>query len=118
MLKQNGTLRLIFDTRLAVGEFAPPPYTALASGLALARVEMGEDASLYCEQGDVQCCFYQFLLPEWIQEFFGLPEIEARYRPADMQRALGVTGATMVSLLLRVVPMGWSWAVYFIQAAM
>jgi len=117
--KKDGKLRLIFDTRSANLAFSPPDFVALAGPQALGAIELGPDERLFIRQGDVTCCFYQFLLPASLRGFFGLRPVPWRSLPQAMRERLGPEPADgMVRFRLRVVPMGWSWAVFFVQEAM
>ncbi|CAK0881998.1 unnamed protein product, partial [Prorocentrum cordatum] len=69
--------------------------------------------------GDVACCFYQFVLPPHLREAFGLPPVPSAALPPVARRAAGAPPPDgLVRLRLRVVRMGWSWTVYFVQQAM
>ena len=87
-------------------------------------MEIDSTASLHCAQGDVECCFYQFGLPRWLHAFFALPQILLRDLPSWLQKELrqedpmGLGADSVVTFLLTVVPMGWSWAVWMIQTTM
>ncbi|CAK0855849.1 unnamed protein product, partial [Prorocentrum cordatum] len=117
--KKDGTLRLIFDTRASNTEFAEPDYVPLAAAQALGNIELQAGERLFVAQGDVTCCFYQFLLPVHLREAFGLPPVPWAALPLAARRLVGAPPPDgLVRLRLRVVPMGWSWAVYFIQHAM
>ncbi|CAK0874888.1 unnamed protein product [Prorocentrum cordatum] len=117
--KKDGALRLIFDTRASNTEFAEPDYVPLAAAQALGNIELQAGGRLFVAQGDVTCCFYQFLLPVHLREAFGLPPVPWAALPLAARRLVGAPPPDgLVRLRLRVVPMGWSWAVYFIQHAM
>ena len=69
---------------------------------------------------DVEVCFYQYELPEWIREYFGIPSIKYKFLPPDLRRALRgrhYGWEEEVSFRVKVCPMGWSWAVSLVQAA-
>ena len=66
----------------------------------------------------MECCFYQFLLPVALQVCFGLHPILGRWLSKRLRKALGIRRHDMVQFCLTVVPMGWSWAVWFIQMAL
>ncbi|CAK0899549.1 unnamed protein product, partial [Prorocentrum cordatum] len=103
--KKDGALRLIFDAR--------------ASNTALGSIELQAGERLFVAQGDVTCCFYQFFLPVHLREAFGLPPVPWAALPLAARQLVGARPPDgLVRLRLRVVPMGWSWAVYFIQHVM
>ena len=64
----------------------------------------------------VEVCFYQYSMPAWARGYFCLPRVDAAHLPADM-RSTGGFVAGSVRFRVKVVPMGWAWAVFFIQAA-
>ena len=106
--KKDGSLRLILDTRDSNTLFAEPPYTQLASATALAEMEISPADRLHVRQGDVECCFYQFLLPLALQACFGLPSIQGRWLSKKLRQRLGIRRHDVVQFCLTVVPMGWS----------
>ncbi|CAK0803561.1 unnamed protein product [Prorocentrum cordatum] len=116
--KKDSSLRLIFDTRRSNAHFQDPPYTLLASGEALANLEVDAAEGVAVASGDVECCFYQYELPSWARAFFGLPAVQARFLDPAARQQLGVSDPSeMIHFVARVVPMGWSWAVHLIQEA-
>ncbi|CAK0852117.1 unnamed protein product [Prorocentrum cordatum] len=116
--KKDSSLRLIFDTRRSNVHFQDPPYTLLASGEALANLEVDAAGGIAVASGDVECCFYQYELPSWARAFFGLPAVQASFLDsAARQRLGGSDPSEMTHFVARVVPMGWSWAVHLTQEA-
>ena len=93
-----------------------PVGVCLASGEALGDLEAGP-AGLSLVQSDVEVCFYQYRIPLYLRRFFGMPPIERRFLPPSLRRSLrrSVDGPA-VTMRLKVAPMGWNWAVAFIQA--
>ncbi|CAK0854752.1 unnamed protein product, partial [Prorocentrum cordatum] len=69
--------------------------------------------------GDVEVCFYQYLLPGWARNYFCQPDVATQLLPARLREALGQEGASRprTTFRARVVPMGWNWAVHLVQAA-
>jgi hypothetical protein len=115
--RKDKKMRLIFDTRRANAHFMDPDGVRLCSGDSLAELEFEEDSAITVAAGDVQCCFYQYLLPAWARPYFTLPPIQGRYLPASVRRKLGHTKGLPqeVTFCVRVVPMGWSHSVRFVQ---
>ena len=68
-------------------------------------------------QGDVERCFYQFAMPYRMRRYFCTPAISARSLPGRLRMMLGVGPDDQVRFQTRVVPMGWSWSVAWVQAA-
>ncbi|CAK0808368.1 unnamed protein product, partial [Prorocentrum cordatum] len=116
--KKDSSRRLIFDTRRSNAHFQDPPCTLLASGEALANLEVDAAGGIAVASGDVECCFYQYELPSWARAFFGLPAVQARFLDPAARQQLGVSDPSeMIHFVARVVPMGWSWAVHLTQEA-
>ncbi|CAK0892485.1 unnamed protein product, partial [Prorocentrum cordatum] len=110
--------RLICDTRTPNMHFTTPEHTALATGEALSSPEASGVTMIGMSSGDVDCCFYQYALPPWCRRYFNLPLIESRFLPPEVRGTCGLTlKSGQVRFRFKVVPMGWSWAVHFIQEA-
>ena len=87
--RKDARLRLIFDTRRPNAHFVRPRSTALASGESLADIQVDPSTDvLELAAGDVEVCFYQYLLPPRLRGFFCLPAVRGRGR-ADRARAAG-----------------------------
>ncbi|CAK0846803.1 unnamed protein product, partial [Prorocentrum cordatum] len=113
--RKDKRLRLICDTRTPNMHFTTPEHTALA---ALSSLEASGVNMIGMSSGDVDCCFYQYALPPWCRRHFNLPLIESRFLPPEVRSACGLTlKSGQVRFRFKVVPMGWSWAVHFIQEA-
>ncbi|CAK0809155.1 unnamed protein product, partial [Prorocentrum cordatum] len=117
--RNDDKLRLIFDTRRANCHFRTPDYTHLASGDALSSLECTPGEEVHLAAGDVEVCFYQYVLPTWARNYFCLPSLATRMLPARLREALGpeLAARPKIAFRVRVVPMGWNWAVHFVQSA-
>ncbi|CAK0870750.1 unnamed protein product [Prorocentrum cordatum] len=117
--RKDDKLRLIFDTRRANCHFRTPEYTHLASGDALSSLECTPGEEVHLAAGDVEVCFYQYVLPAWARNYFCLPSLATRMLPARLREALGpeLAARPRIAFRVRVVPMGWNWAVHFVQSA-
>ncbi|CAK0901538.1 unnamed protein product [Prorocentrum cordatum] len=116
--RKDKRLRLICDARTPNMHFTTPEHTALATGEALSSLEASGVTMIGMSSGDVDCCFYQYALPPWCRRYFNLPLIESRFLPPEVRGACGLTlKSGQVRFRFKVVPMGWSWAVHFIQEA-
>jgi hypothetical protein len=104
---KKNRLRLICNARPTNAVHRIPPHTQLPNPGWLGRLEASE---FVAGVQDLSAYYSTLLLPDWLVPWFGLPQLSA-----DEARALGVPPAHQ--LALAVVPMGWSWAVYFAQAA-
>jgi hypothetical protein len=99
VLKKDGTLRLIVDCRKLNAAMKRPPPMNLPSLHSLIDQLL---AARYAAQADGVSYFYQIPLAEQLQKYFGT-------------RVSGGRGR-MTHLLLRCLPMGWSWAPAVAQA--
>ena len=111
--KKNGRLRLVLDCRATNQHFAPPPDIALAAGYTFGQLEVGEGQTLFTAQSDVKDYFYSIGLPEGLRGYFCLPAVSCS------QLRLPTTalpdGAEQVFPCMKVVPMGWSRAMWIAQ---
>ncbi|CAK0826393.1 unnamed protein product [Prorocentrum cordatum] len=114
--KKDGLFRIIFDPRKTNSQFVPPDSVALASPEALGDLELPAGQRLWVSEGDVENCYYQFLLPDDLRADFVLPAVLRKLLPRSLRR-LFPPGHDFVHFQVRVVPMGWSWAVALVQAA-
>ncbi|CAK0849230.1 unnamed protein product [Prorocentrum cordatum] len=117
--RKDDKLRLIFDTRRANCHIRTPEYAHLASGDALSSLECTPGEEVHLAAGDVEVCFYQCVLPAWARNYFCLPSLATRMLPARLREALGpeLSARPRIAFRVRVVPMGWNWAVHFVQSA-
>ncbi|CAK0817209.1 unnamed protein product, partial [Prorocentrum cordatum] len=116
--RKDKRLRLVCDARTPNMHFTTPEHTALATGEALSSLEASGVTMIGMSSGDVDSCFYQYALPPWCRRYFNLPLIESRFLPPEVRSACGLTVKSgQVRFRFKVVTMGWSWAVHFIQEA-
>jgi hypothetical protein len=118
--KKGGMQRLVLDCRLVNAYFKDSPFTEIAAAESLASVETEVDQEVYLASGDIKACFYQCGIDEDLSEWFCLPSVSG-----DEARAVGVStyddgaplpaGAAAVNLSMAVLPMGFSWAFWFVQ---
>ena len=114
--KKSGDLRAIFDPRRVNALFRAPDTAPLASGESLGDLELSEGQQLWSAEGDVENCYYQYTMPAGLRPLFGLPPIAKKWLPQRV-RDLLPHNAHEATFRVRVVPMGWSWAVVLVQAA-
>ena len=114
--KKNGRLRLVLDCRGINERFKEPPSISLAAGASWSQVKIPAGKELFVAQSNITDYFYSLQLPEALQPFFCLPAI-----PSEALDAWGVPPTErpaadregMIFPCFRVVPMGWSWAMYW-----
>ena len=81
-------------------------------------MEVPPGSNLHMASGDVDACFFQYKMPPGLRYLFGLPGIKKRYLRADWRDHPMFAGYGLddsIFLRLIIVPMGWSWSVFFIQ---
>eukprot|EP00971_Amphidinium_carterae_P200678 3982272-Amphidinium_carterae.1 len=86
---------------------------------SLCEAPVGEE--VFVATADITNCFYQFRLPPGLTEFFSLPSISLEEAHSIGLQA-DIWGGSIADLqtvkvapCVTAVPMGWSWAFWFIQ---
>eukprot|EP00435_Cladocopium_sp_Y103_P067567 s569_g30.t1 len=110
--------RLVLDCRQTNLQFKPPPLTELGSLAALGRLGLKEPEELFIAGADIRDCFYAVNCPTGMHEFFCLASDLSR------EEAIFVCGGVSdpdlplgkVIPCITVLPMGFSWSFYLIQA--
>ena len=111
--KKNDRQRMIIDARRANCHFRDPAYVSLATGDTLSRLEFNAGEVVTVGMADLKDAFYHLELPVALRRFFCLPSIQTRYLS---EAGVVINGRQrMVTPRLRVVPMGWSHALYLCQ---
>ena len=121
MTKKNGRLRIIFDARAVNRRFAVPPATGAATAEALAQVEVPPEETLFVAQCDVKDFSYHLKIGPGLGRYFSLKPLrvgDVRAARPNMELPAGSLGYDdMIYPHLMVMPMGFSWAMYFAQRA-
>lgn len=113
--KKNGKLRLVLDCRASNQFFRPPPDIAMSAGYSFAQLELEPEDTMYVAQSDIQDYFYSIGLPDFLHPFFALPPIRPEWLAEQIQELQGWDHRVACYPQLVVIPMGWSWAMYFAQ---
>ena len=116
--KKDGRQRFILDCRGVNKRFQAPPPLALAAGSSWSQVVVPKDEILYCAQSDIKDYFYSLALPLKLRSLFCLPPVDF-----DLMQEWGVASHLRacnsvdgwIWPRLRVIPMGWSWAMWISQ---
>ena len=91
----------------------------IGSSEAFASMQVPEHSQIFLATADIQACFYQCQIPADMSSFFGLPSVsgwEARQLGVDLwEDGTAITDLDRVYFGLTVLPMGFSWAMWFIQ---
>ncbi|CAK0831634.1 unnamed protein product [Prorocentrum cordatum] len=114
--KNGGKLRLVLDTRVANTYFKPPPNSVLPTPSARASLESSGD--FYVAQGGIQCAFYHMAVPPDRGDFLRLPTISNRFVGLKNVGSLSVGRRALLQPVVRLMPIGWNWALYFCQSAL
>ena len=64
---------------------------------------------------DVKHVIFQHYLPGWLRKYFGLPSFTAAELCIVELSCVAVAPETRIFPCMAVVPMGWTWAVHFVQ---
>ena len=114
--KKQQRQRLIIDARRANRLFRAPPSTCLGSIESWTRLEAGEGAPIFIAQEDVKDYFYRLEIGKRLGEYFSLPAIDPSLLrqvrgdlPEELSQLMDGSGSR-IHPCLRVLPMGFSWA--------
>ena len=116
--KKSGKLRLILDCRETNRMFRKPPVLAAGTGASWSQIRIPDGEQLFVAQSDIKDYFYSLQLPVDLRALFSMPPIPgALLRHWKVSAELGGSLNTdeWVHPMLRVVPMGWSWAMWLSQ---
>lgn len=116
--KKNGKLRLILDCRETNRMFKAPPPLALGTGASWSRISIPEGEKLFIAQSDIKDYFYSLQLPLPLRDLFCMPAIPTsllRHWNVGAEKGGLCDNQGWVHPRLRVVPMGWSWAMWLSQ---
>ncbi|CAK0816896.1 unnamed protein product, partial [Prorocentrum cordatum] len=115
--KKSGRLRLIVDARAVNQALKRPPTIHMASTAALVNMEVEGGAQLEFSIQDIADCFYQFRVPDYMVPWFGMRPLRARQLGVKVVDGLAVSEGAWVYPCLRVLPMGFAWAMRWTQQA-
>ena len=115
--KKSGKQRLVIDARLANMRFEEPETVHLATGSTFAAIEVDPGPAIEVGGVDIADAFYHIELIEDLREFFALPGIRASDVGVTKCGGKHVPGHQKVFPCLKVVPMGWTHALWICQMA-
>ena len=117
--KKSGKLRMVLDCRAVNRRFKAPPPLPLSAGYSWSRLRVPRGKSLYIAQSDIRDYFYSLELPNALRPLFCLPAVPSallRHWQVPEDRGGDLLGKDgWVWPMLRVVPMGWNWAMWLAQ---
>lgn len=115
VVKKSGKLRLVLDCRQANEHFKPPPDIAMAAGYSFGQLVVEHDQEVFVAQSDIKDYFYSIGLPDYLHPFFSLPPIRSDLLSGRIPELCGRDPSLVIFPQMKVVPMGWSWAMFFAQ---
>eukprot|EP00438_Fugacium_kawagutii_P018856 Skav230896 [mRNA] locus=scaffold2765:199618:204679:- [translate_table: standard] len=113
--KKQGRLRLILDCRRSNHWFKEPKHVALTTGESLRRVSVEANEKLYVCSADLANAFYTLSMPMELRRYFGLQRVKAGDLDITEVDGVPVQKTTLLQPRIAVLPMGWSWALYWCQ---
>ena len=114
--------RLILDCRKVNALFRAPPVTELGSLSAVGDLYIPSQHSMYVSGGDIRDCFYACRLPDELLSYFcfsfdiSVGEVAELYDGGLPSGLEGLPNDAMVGPGLNVLPMGFSWSFFLVQA--
>ncbi|CAK0818925.1 unnamed protein product, partial [Prorocentrum cordatum] len=115
--KKSGKLRLKVDARSVNQNLRRPTSIQLASTAAMVGLEAEPGDRLEFSIQGIADCFYQFKVPDYMVPRFGMRPVRAGEVGAKTVQGEPVLAGAWVYPCLRVLPMGFSWAMRWTQQA-
>ena len=104
------------DCRRSNERLAPPDEVNLATAEVLTRIDLGEHSNqLYIATADLKDAFYHFKLPEALRPYFGMRKVAAGEVGVSQVDGRPVRSTALLYPRLKVLPMGWSHALWWCQ---
>lgn len=113
--KKNNKMRLIMDCRRSNCYFSDPEHVQLATGEALARMNVAAGEQVFVASADLQNAFYTMSMPQHLRSLFGLRAVRAELLGLTHVEGQPVGPHTLVHCRVAVIPMGWKWALWWCQ---
>ena len=113
--KKNGEQRLVIDARIANCSFEDSDAVHLATGQSFGAIEAEEGPPIWVGGVDIAVAFYAMELPAELREYFGMEQIRANLVGVTEIDGVAVGPRQMVTPVLRVLPMGWTLALWVCQ---
>ena len=115
VIKKNKRLRMVLDCRASNVLFKEPPDIAMPAGYSFSQIQVGQDDTVFTAQSDIKDYFYSIGLPHELRKYFCLPQVDLRTVAPDHPRCVGTLGPVLIYPAMRVIPMGWNWAMFIAQ---
>ena len=114
--KKDHRIRMVVDCRRSNAWFAPPDKVRLCTAEALSRIMLEDTGSLFIATADLKDAFYHFELPEQLRDYFSMRPVFAGEVGVEMVGDVSVAPSTRIFPRLKVLPMGWSHALWWCQS--
>lgn len=110
--------RLVLDCHLTNCLFRPSPHTDLGSLTALSEVYIPNGKQMYMSGADIKDCFYAVRVPPKLSDYFCLMTDLTSHEIFQITGGeFGEEGSLdLLSPCISVLPMGFSWSFFFVQA--
>ena len=108
---------MIVDCRKLNQRLRKPPRTSLCSSAAVCEVSIPSGSGLQYSSHDVCDCFYQFRIPKRLAKYLGMHPVRAGDLGIHQIDGVPISYNTYVTPILNVLPMGFSFALHWAQAA-
>ena len=113
--KKDHRIRMVVDCRRSNAWFAPPDKVHLCTAEALSRIALEDTGSLFIATADLKDAFYHFELPEQLRDYFSMRAVFAGEVGIEAVGDIPVSPSTRIFPRLKVLPMGWSHALWWCQ---
>ena len=113
--KKGDRLRLILDCRHSNLHFRVPDSVQLCTGESLGCLEVGAHESLEVDGADLRDAFYHLLLPVEVRRYFCMRRATAGSVGLETLNGEALHPGRLLRPRVRVVPMGWNWALWWCQ---
>ena len=113
--KKSGKQRLVVDARRSNCWFGSPCPVKLATGSSFAQIEVDHADPIELAGVDIADAFYGIELPDEFRDLFGLAPLTAEQAGISMVQGAPVARDQVVFPVFRVVPMGWTHALWICQ---
>ena len=113
--KKYGKLRLVIDARRSNCWFRLPAHVDLCTRSSFSGLELEQGQDLYFGHFDIYDALYHFSLPAELRRYFGCPPVLAGDVGITSLGGLPVRLDFVLTPRLRILPTGWSHALWFCQ---
>lgn len=103
------------DCRRSNCHFSEPTPIQLATGEAMSRMQLKPGQQLFTASADLQNAFYTMGMPPCLRKYFGLRRVTAGNLGLQQLDGQQLDAGTWVYPRVAVIPMGWSWAMWWCQ---